>query len=423
MIVEKYRQLIKQYKSLRITNYLPLFLLLCFSGNPIITAMSYSKNLLVIYSFAFIFYIFSFVNYNYLKIKIQQILLVILFIVFLTLYQKFLIGFVSYPGVFALILKILLGLFTLIFYRVKRIGFMDSYIKVMAFLTIISLPFFVLNQFGNWGIQLDNEFLKSFFFHTTFPVEIYSDSFLIRNPGMFWEPGAFAGYLLLALLFIVLKNRSITIGRYKKEVLWIIIGITTSQSTTGYFLLGIVILLFIWNRYRWSRIIVVPATVLLVFWGYNSISFLGDKVEDQYSGAVTMGENDVSNTRFGSLNMDMQYIMSQPFTGNGLDVSTRYRFHPWVKEDIGNGNGMSNFIACWGIPFFLFWFYCAYRFAYLFTRKKSVAFFFMVMMVLVLQGEQFLNYPMFLIFFSIPTFYNNFSFKKNHYGLRRARRN
>jgi hypothetical protein len=170
--------MLKHYEGIEVANYLPLFLLLCFSGNPIITAMSYSKNLLVIYSVAFIFYIFSFVNYNYLKIKIQQMLFVVLFVVFLALYQKFLIGFVSYPGVFALILKMLLGLFTLIFYRVKRIGFMDSYIKIMAFLAIVSLPFFVLNQFGHWGIQLDNEFLRSFFFYTTYPVEISSDSFL-----------------------------------------------------------------------------------------------------------------------------------------------------------------------------------------------------------------------------------------------------
>ena len=422
MIEARYKRLATQYKDLRIISYLPLFFLLCFSGNPIITAMSYSKNLLVIYSFVFISYIFLTVSYSFLKIKIQQTLFIVLFIVLLTLYQKFLLGFVSYPGVFAMILKMLLGLFTLIFYKVKRIGFIDSYIKIMAFLAIISLPFFVLNQFVHWGIQLDNEYLKSFVFYTTYPVEINSDSFFVRNSGMFWEAGAFAGYLLLALLFIVLKNRSITFGRYKTEVLCIIIGIITSQSTTGYFLLGIVLLLFIWNTYPVGRFIVIPATVLLVFWAYNSIGFLGDKVEDQYSSAVTLGKNDVSNTRFGSLNMDLQYITSQPFTGNGLDVSTRFRLHPWITEDIGNGNGMSNFMACWGIPFFLFWLYCVYRFAYRFTQKKSITLFFLLMLILILQGEQFLNYPMFLIFFSISTFYNNLVTKRSYYKLIKFRR-
>ena len=109
-------------KTNYVLNYIPLFFLLCFSGNPIITSMSYSKSLLILYSFAFILYVFSFVNYNYLKIKIQQILFLVLFILILTIYQNSLIGFVSYPGVFALILKILLGLFKLVIVTGKQIG-------------------------------------------------------------------------------------------------------------------------------------------------------------------------------------------------------------------------------------------------------------------------------------------------------------
>lgn len=403
----------KHYEGIEVANYLPLFILLCFSGNPLFTEMGYSKILLVFYVAAFMIYIFSFVNYNYITIKLQQFLIIGIFIFILTLYQKLILGFVSYPGVFALILKILLGIFTLIFYRVKQIGFMDIYIKIMSLLALISLPFFVLNQFVQWGIPLENELLKSFLFYTTYPEDIYSVSFLIRNPGMFWEPGAFAGYLILGLLFIVIKNRSFTIGKYKKEVICIILGIITSQSTTGYFLLALVTLLYTWDKYRWSRIFVVPLSILFIYWVYNNIAFMGNKVEDQYNQAITMGKNDVSNSRFGSLNMDLQYILSQPFTGNGLDFSTRYRFHPEVTKDIGNGNGMSNFIAVWGIPFFLFWLYSVYRFTYLYTQKKTISLFFSTVLILILQGEQFLNYPMFLIFLSIPSFYGNFSTREN----------
>jgi len=411
---------LKHYEGIEFANYLPLFILLCFSGNPLFTAMGYSKILLVIYTMIYVFYVFSFVNYNYIKMKLQQIIIVSLFIAILIIYQEMLLGFVSLPGVLALILKIILGLFTLIFYRVKQIGIIDTYIKIMSFLALISLPFFVLNQFGQWGIQLENESLKSFLFYTSYPEEIYAVSFLIRNPGMFWEPGAFAGYLLLALLFIILKNRSFTIGQYKMEVSWIILGIITSQSTTGYLLLTTLIFVFIWNKYSWSRIVVIPLSVLFIYWVSHNIAFMGDKVENQYAQAIAMGENEVENTRFGSLNMDMQYIISQPFTGNGLDLSTRYRFHPEVTKDIGNGNGMSNFLACWGIPFFLFWLYCVYRYAYLFTRKRSIAFFFVIIMILILQGEQFLNFPMFLLFYTLPSFYTNFSAVKSYNRLRNA---
>lgn len=404
------------FKLRSVTNFLPLFFLLCFSGNPIISSMGYSKILLVVYSFSFIVYVFTFVNFEYIKLKIQQILLVIVFIVLLVIYQRLLLGKVSYPGVIVLILKILLGLFTFIFYKAKRISFVVTYIKIMSFLAMISLPFFILNQFIQWGIQLDNVFLKSFFIYTSYPVETFSESLLVRNPGMFWEPGAFAGYLILALLFIVLENRSFTIGNYKMEILSIIAGIITSQSTAGYFLLGLLILLYAWNRYSWGKIVIVPLSLLLIYWGYNNIAFMGNKVEDQYSNAIAMGENDVSNTRFGALNMDLMYIKSQPLTGNGLDISIRYRFHPWVKEDIGHGNGMSNFAVIWGIPFFLYWLYCVYLFAYYYSQKKSIAYIFLITIVLILQGEQFLNFPMFLSFFSLPLFYKQFSgSRRNHF--------
>lgn len=405
-------------KLRRVVNYLPLFFLLCFSGNPIISSMGYSKMLLVIYSFAFIVYVFSFVNFEYIKLKINQISPVIVFIVLLVIYQHFLLGKVSYPGVIVLVLKIFLGLFTFIFYQAKRLSFVKTFIKIMAFLAIISLPFFILNQFIQIGIQLDNIFLKSLILYTSYPAETFSESLLVRNPGMFWEPGAFAGYLILALLFVILENRSFTIGNYKKEVFSILLGLITSQSTTGYFLLGILILLFIWNRYSWGKIIIVPITLLLVYWGYNNIAFMGNKVENQFSNAMAMGESDVSNTRFGALNMDLMYIKSQPLTGNGLDISTRYRFHPWVKEDIGHGNGMSNFAAIWGIPFFLYFLYCVYRFSYYCSQKKSIAFVFLLTIVLVLQGEQFLNYPMFLSFFSLPVFYRQFSESRKGYLLK-----
>ncbi|MBP1663538.1 MAG: hypothetical protein H6Q19_678, partial [Bacteroidetes bacterium] len=114
----------------------------------------------------------------------------------------------------------------------------------------------------------------------------------------------------------------------------------------------------------------------------------------------------------------LMYIRSQPLTGNGLDISTRYRFHPWVKEDIGHGNGMSNFAAIWGIPFFLYFLYCVYLFAHHYSRKKIIAVVFLLTIVLVLQGEQFLNYPMFLSFFSLPVFYRQFSESRKSYLLK-----
>lgn len=328
---------------------------------------------------------------------VDKLVTLIAFILIIVVAQKYVLGFVSYPGVFALILKILLGLFTIYFYRLKKLDILDVYIKILAMLSFISIPFFILNQFGFYGFEFNQ--IKTVVLFTFY--EKISHEVIVRSSGMFWEPGAFAGYLLLALLFIALKNGKFTIGAYKKESFWIVIGLITTQSTTGYLILMLILTMYAIHNYNWGRIVVFPAILLISVGAYTGLPFLKEKVEHQFLSSTEMSQGDISNTRFGSLNMDMEYIKAQPLIGNGLDIKTRYRFHPEVTEDIGNGNGMSNFSASWGVPFFLLWIYCVYKFAHGVSRSTSTALTVLILMLLLLQGEQYLNYPMFLMFLSL----------------------
>ena len=235
---------------------------------------------------------------------------------------------------------------------------------------------------------------------------------LVRNSGMFWEPGAFAGYLILGLIFVVWENRDFHLGPYKKEVLFIAIGLLTSMSTTGYIIFGIILSIYSIRNFKWGKLIVVPVVLAVVGCIYFYLPFMQDKITSQYRSAIELEKDEVSNTRFGSLVMDLQYIYARPFIGNGLHKKTRYRFHPWVDDDIGHGNGMSNFIAYWGIPFFFLWIYCVYRVAYKQTYSISISILSLLLMTLVLQGEQFLNYPVFLMFFTMPYVYGTMNLSK-----------
>jgi hypothetical protein len=140
---------------------------------------------------------------------------------------------------------------------------------------------------------------------------------------------------------------------------------------------------------------------------FSNLEFLQAKIVEQYQEATEMGRDDVSNTRFGALNMDLVYISSSPWYGNGIHNSTRYRFHPWVNEDIGHGNGLSNFIVYWGIPLFFFWVFSVYRYFLKWLHQYSLAVLAVIMVLLELQGEQFLNYPVFLTFFFFSIFASN----------------
>jgi hypothetical protein len=392
-----------QKQIITFKDYLPLFILLLFSGNPLFTSEDYSKTILVIYTLGFVIYMHFVAGIKVPDRMVAIFWVIVVFIVVLVLFQQILLGFVSYPGVFALILKILLGLYTLLYYMDKKIDFLTVYIKIMAFLVITSLPFWLINHFGWYGLDLNFNHLKTFFFYTSFQgLEGYMS---VRNSGMFWEPGALSGYLNLALIFVALKNGKFQLGDYKMEVLWITIGIITSMSTTGFLVFLIILNIYIFQNYGIANIIVIPVTLLLIYFSFSKLDFLQEKIELQYQESQELTKSDISNTRFGAWKMDMQYIQSQPFTGNGLDIKTRYRFHPWITTDIGHGNGMSNFIVYWGIPFFLLWLFCVYKSAKIITQSTLIAYIVVILLSLLLQGEQFLNFPMFLMFFIIPFIY------------------
>jgi len=397
--------MIKIFKTnVSLIEYLPLFIFLCFSGNPIFTNGTYSKNLLIIYAIVLSFIVFEYVGQK-IPLRLQERLVtIILIIIVLSIFQQISLGFVSYKGVLALILKILVGLFTFLYYQQKGIDFLHLYIKLVALLVIISIPFFILNQFYYGGISVSGDLQKSMILYTPFNPNNKYDG--IRNSGMFWEPGAFSGYLLLALVFVAIKNGKLLIGQYKKEVLLIIFGVFTTLSTTGYLILGIIVILYFWQHYKYGKFIIVPVLIGVMSYAYLNLEFLNKKIEHQFFEALEMKKGDIVVTRFGSFLMDLKYIKAKPLIGNGLDTKTRFRFNPSItKDNIGLSNGMSSFIAYWGIPFFLFWMYCVYRFALSFSGSITTAIISLFLIFLLLQGETFLNFPLFLSFLVLP--FNN----------------
>ncbi len=384
----------------------PIFLLLCLSGNPIITAFSYSKTILAIYTILFAIFTLSITNTKYIYRNSTKLSFIIIIILLIALLQYLKFGIISPPGVLALILKIVLAWATYLYYNFKRINFLALYIKTLVVFTLLSFPFWILNQFISLGIQTDNHFIKSTIFYTMYPVEIQEGSFAIRNSGMFWEPGAFAGYIILALLFIFVLNKGFDFKNFKKEFIVLSIGILSTQSTTGYIMYGLIVVIHFAYNYKYLRYVLLPIVVVLFFYVYSDVGFLNKKIKTQNEEALLLDKNEISNTRMGALIMDWQYIKDSPIIGNGLHEKTRWRFHTWVKEDIGHGNGMSNFTVWWGIPLFLFWILCVYRFIKYSTNNRFLSVTISMLFVFILQGEQFLNFPLFLLFFILPLKYD-----------------
>lgn len=64
---------------------------------------------------------------------------------------------------------------------------------------------------------------------------------------MFWEPGAFQGFIILAMLMLLYEADKTTVQNRKLKFLIFAVTLLTTQSTTGY-ILFVVILLTQWQR-------------------------------------------------------------------------------------------------------------------------------------------------------------------------------
>jgi len=234
-----------------------------------------------------------------------------------------------------------------------------------------------------------------------------------RNAGVFWEPGALAGYCLFSLLLLGLGAR-----HFSRRGFWIcmvVLSVTvlTTFSTTGYLLLPAVLAYHVLLRQpprlqRGSRSLVVGVVAGVVAvgaltWLYR-LDFVGEKIRDQLE--ISLGETERywQTTRFGSLISDFTDIAQRPVTGWGSNPLIRPSVI-FADEIVQNnqGNGLSGFLSRFGIVgMATFCFFGALGFkrygAATWTRGVAA----LVIVLATLFSEQFLNYPLFLSIMFLP---------------------
>lgn len=331
-----------------------------------------------------------------------------LYIAFLLLVfvgQYFTLGTISYLGSINVIMKIVFGA-TVMWVLKERFRFV--YLEVMYYFALISLVLFTL---GLVGVIIPNVFPTTEVRHSIliYNALVQGDG-LGRNCGPFWEPGAYACYLvLIPLLFF--DNLNVLIHSYKKHTLVLLVALVSTFSTTGYICLAVLLLFYVLKDSKHkilSYVFLLPLVIGGIVYAYTSLDFLGAKVNEQF--VDSQGQyGEFSSTRVGSLLFDLYYIEKHPMFGNGLIEQTRYADHRHLwGMNLGHGNGFSNYIAQMGL---------VAMFVYLLLLYKNVKgnsfskWGVVLVVILLLQGEQLLNYPLFL---SLPfVIYSNSHCHKN----------
>lgn len=367
-----------------------MFLFLCISGNPVFTQGLIGKCVFLIMLLVLL------VTCDF-KISVQCWRTMFVWSIFLGViffFQLLNFGHITWLGSANFIVKMLCAI---MFAFLMGDKFRSSALRVMFAVCLISFIFYPFNLMGIRFPEVVDIHSKSE------SLLIYTQTWLdeatgiYRNSGMFWEPGAFAGYIIaVLLLFIDRMDELWKQHRVKTTVL--LVALVTTLSTTGYIVLAI-LLLFLAIRYIRNKKLAI-SILLIMMVGFvlifTKLDFMGAKIQDQIENAETINDLTLNYSRIGSVLFDAEYIASNPLFGNGLDNSTRFRFHTSIFDDdqlSGFGNGFTGCIASMGLIFML-----AYLLAIFYNPSLRSKWIVLLVLVLLLQGEYFLNYPLFMVF-------------------------
>jgi len=227
-----------------------------------------------------------------------------------------------------------------------------------------------------------------------------------RNCGMFWEPGAFAGTIMMVYIIFIYASPKYYTNKQKRRIdIWLSMGLISTFSTTG--LIVFPILFFIDKAYvkggLSKRIInfflILPVIIIIVYFAYIYLPVLNEKIIAQYELAMTSGRGSDA-TRFGSLVFLWQKIVDSPWLGTGMYLGAEWKKIVLItgyNSDNAIGNGMFIYIAKGGVLFFIGIMILMFKgLRNLFDIKYSIFFIFILM--LILQGENWMGYPLIYAF-------------------------
>lgn len=283
-----------------------------------------------------------------------------------------------------------------------------SMVPIMALLSVVSIILMLPVWLGVSPQSIPSLFLgqDGLYRASSIGIQTYmlnpADRF--RNAGFFWEPGAFSGYLVLALVFL-LSSRGFSSVEKRNYGLAISAGVISTQSTGGY-ICGLLVFLTwlisrIWkSRQNWRAASAMSAALVLLFagsiWAIDSLPFLGEKISGEVHRSRVREENwQISRT--GNLIYDMHFIAKRPLSGWSSVAGTRSDLDTGAtKFAAGQGNGLSGTAVKYGVPWLVIYLLYVARSGGLAFRDRLTGSLMAVCVASLLMYEQFLNFPLFI---------------------------
>lgn len=200
------------------------------------------------------------------------------------------------------------------------------FVNVMLTIAIISLIFTVwINIFGAPAPISTVSTLASSIQCNNYIVFFYPNiwqGMLIRNRGIFWEPGLFASYLILASVFEIEFSQK----HSRWKLIIFVVTVLTTYSTAGIILLCLVGILLVDKeiennniRMIWFFVLILLGLTIFIFQNriLESLIHINPEVFSKL-----LGEDTSKTTRLGGPLLNLSIFYSHPIFGAGFSGAT-----------------------------------------------------------------------------------------------------
>lgn len=279
-----------------------------------------------------------------------------------------------------------------------------AYLRCILFLSVVSLvmfPLMLISPETFSGFRQGTSTWRVYYNLYLFVHCIGSD----RNCGMFWEPGAFAPFILLAIAILILEKDK-EIQRRNLKMVVLLITLITTFSTTGYIALAICVTMILFDskssRLQKVGILLLVVTVIAIGFYYFSDSIFNARGYTTFgklykifenSNYLDANSNNSSSVRLYSVIRPLEICLNHPFLGVGyvnLQQMTADSTRGAITCTFSNWFGMYGFIyGCMMLGGYL-------RFARLTGTNTMNRVLLSVLMLLCIATEDFSNNAFFL---------------------------
>lgn len=244
----------------------------------------------------------------------------------------------------------------------------------------------------------------------SYETNLINNATIARNCGFAWEPGIYAVYLDTAVfvnLFLAKKDK------FSRLRFWVLFfGVISTQSTTGYVILMLISLLYLFNK-DFSKVLLLLPVVIIVFVAVSSLPFMKEKIVDLISETENIDdllymshgrERNVTPQRFTSLLLTWKDFSANPILGLAAHYEEQwtYKMGSSISAISGIGNLMAQFGLVGTLFFLIYTMKSSYRFARHFKYRGTWLLFLMLFSVTISYSVIF--FPIIMTFWMYSLF-------------------